>query len=398
MTRHGSHVSYYIGIGLTVGAAAWGSIRYGAGIPWEMWNEILVFLALIVYFHSRSVNISKRMNFSIGASIIFPVIYLYGTGTAMLLGAMAGIVDGVAGRKSWDRLIFNTAQLSLVALVGGVVYENLGGTFGTPVFPRDIWAMAVSGMAFILFNIGMVALVSALWYKSSWLSRLRAVGLGGLGSSMASGYIGVIFTMFAASYGLWGILLFGILLLELTELLQAGLTIKVERALRKELEEELVVDFKTQVYNFRYLNEWLADPKKEKVSALFLDIDDFKVFNDMYGHAEGDRVLTALAQTITKCVRSDDKVIRYGGEEFVVLLPCMGRLEAEKVAARIQQNLTKLPYAQWNQPITVSIGIAAYPEDAKDKHQLLLMADRAMYMAKSSGKNCYHLWTSEVSS
>ena len=195
---------------------------------------------------------------------------------------------------------------------------------------------------------------------------------------MASGYIGLIFAMFVASYDMWGVLLFGLLLVQLAELLQAGLVIRVERQLRKELEKELILDCKTQVYNFRYLNEWLADPKKEKMAALFIDIDDFKVFNDVYGHAEGDRVLTVLAQTIASCVRSNDKVIRYGGEEFVVLLPGKGRLEAEKVAARIQHNLRKLPYAQWSQPITVSIGIAAYPEDAADKHQLLLMADRAM--------------------
>ena len=396
MTRGNSHIPYYVGIGLTVVAAVWGSLRYAAGIPWEEWNELLVFLVLIIYFHSRSVNVGKRMSFSIGASIIFPIIYLYGIGAAMLLAAFAGLVDAVAGKKSWDRSIFNIAQLSLAALVGGVVYEKLGGSFRDPVFPHDVWAMAAAGIAFIVFNIGVVSLISAFWLHTNWWSRLRAIGLAGLVNSLASGYMGLIFAMFIASYDMWGVLLFGLLLVQLAELLQAGLVIKVERQLRKELEQELVLDCKTQVYNFRYLNEWLADPKKENMAVLFLDIDDFKVFNDVYGHAEGDRVLTVLAQTIASCVRSNDKVIRYGGEEFVVLLPDKGRLEAEMVAARIQQNLRKLPYAQWSQPITVSIGIAAYPEDASDKHQLLLMADRAMYTAKSSGKDCYHMWTSEV--
>ena len=121
-------------------------------------------------------------------------------------------------------------------------------------------------------------------------------------NSMASGYIGLIFAMFVASYDMWGVLLFGLLLVQLAELLQAGLVIRVERQLRKELEKELILDCKTQVYNFRYLNEWLADPKKEKMAALFIDIDDFKVFNDVYGHAEGDRVSTVLAQTIASCV------------------------------------------------------------------------------------------------
>jgi len=167
-----------------------------------------------------------------------------------------------------------------------------------------------------------------------------------------------------------------------------------EREKRRELEAELVIDEMTQAYNFRYLNNWLNDPSEEKLGVLFIDIDDFKVFNDLYGHAEGDVVLRIITETIKKSIRANDQVIRYGGDEFVVLLPNQDGAGAKKVGRRIQGNLSKLPFAICKQPITVSIGVATMPEDTTDKRELLLLADQAMYAAKSSGKNTLRVYYS----
>src|SRR5690606_36620786 len=111
--------------------------------------------------------------------------------------------------------------------------------------------------------------------------------------------------------------------------------VSVEREQRKQLEEELVIDEMTGAYNFRYLNNWLGEPSGEAMSLLFMDIDDFALFNDTYGHAEGDKVLALLVETIRKSVREDDHVIRYGGDEFVVLLRGVDAEGARRLAGRI---------------------------------------------------------------
>ena len=140
------------------------------------------------------------------------------------------------------------------------------------------------------------------------------------------------------------------------------------------------------------MNNWLSRPSDEKISLLFLDIDDFAVFNNTYGHAEGDKVLKKLVETISANVREGDHVIRYGGDEFVVFLKEMDPAGAKRVADRIARGLAALDDPKWKQPITVSIGIAAKPEQTTDKRELLLFADQAMYLAKDAGKDTIRMW------
>ena len=130
-----------------------------------------------------------------------------------------------------------------------------------------------------------------------------------------------MFTLFVAHYSTWGIVLLGLVFVQFSRFIEMGIRMSIERRMRQELEQELLIDTKTGVYNFRYLNEWLSNPVVEPTAVLFIDIDDFKVFNDRHGHAVGDQVLVSLAQLIRSVIRAGDKVIRYGGEEFVVLLP-----------------------------------------------------------------------------
>jgi len=214
-------------------------------------------------------------------------------------------------------------------------------------------------------------------------------------SSWSSGFIGIIFTFFVLRYELLGLLAFSALLIILSWLLQATAEVGAERALRKELEEELIIDEMTGAYNFRHLNNWLSEPSDEAVSLLFMDIDNFAAFNDTYGHAEGDRVLRLLVETIEKSIREGDHVIRYGGDEFVVFLKGMDAEKAKLVAERIMDNLAKLKDPKWKEPITVSLGIAAKPQHSSDKRQLLLFADQAMYNAKNSGKNNVRIYQAD---
>jgi diguanylate cyclase (GGDEF)-like protein len=123
------------------------------------------------------------------------------------------------------------------------------------------------------------------------------------------------------------------------------------------------------------------------LTALLLDLDHFKQINDSYGHALGDDVLAALGTTMQATVRASDFVGRYGGEEFVILLPDTEQQEAELVAEKIRAAVAAITVSGVTRPITASIGLAVFPADATDSVTLLRNADRALYTAKSNGRN-----------
>lgn len=125
------------------------------------------------------------------------------------------------------------------------------------------------------------------------------------------------------------------------------------------------------------------------LSALFIDIDNFKRFNDLYGHKIGDRVLSMVGATLRRCIRKIDSVGRYGGEEFLVVLPHTARRNAMKIARKISREIKDATSKKEALPegVTVSIGVTEMDQSTKDAFTLLDLADRAMYRAKALGKD-----------
>jgi diguanylate cyclase (GGDEF)-like protein len=123
------------------------------------------------------------------------------------------------------------------------------------------------------------------------------------------------------------------------------------------------------------------------LAALLLDLDHFKQVNDTHGHAAGDEVLAALGATLKATLRASDFVGRYGGEEFVILLPDTGYAEAQTTAEKIRTAVAAITVSGVSRPITASIGFAVFPDNAHDSMTLLRNADRALYSAKSNGRN-----------
>ena len=133
------------------------------------------------------------------------------------------------------------------------------------------------------------------------------------------------------------------------------------------------------------------------LAVFFLDLDNFKAINDHHGHQTGDRVLRVVAKRLATCVRSTDTVARLCGDEFTLILQGLDRIQdIRQVAQKILECLTPpLRLAGHDIPIQISIGIAVYPKDSTDPHQLLEIADQAMYRAKNCGGQCWYFATSE---
>ena len=174
---------------------------------------------------------------------------------------------------------------------------------------------------------------------------------------------------------------------------QAAIAIENSR-LYEETKQLATTDNLTGVWNRRYLDEYFqtelvrAQRFNRQVSILMIDIDDFKSFNDTYGHSSGDEIIRIVARAILNSCREIDMVGRYGGDEFAVILPEAGNSDAVSISERILATLEKNPFSTPNGTqlsITVSIGIASYPSDGKKAEQLFSLADAAMYRAKLAG-------------
>jgi diguanylate cyclase (GGDEF)-like protein len=179
-------------------------------------------------------------------------------------------------------------------------------------------------------------------------------------------------------------------MVELAAMAIAGLN------LRSKLENQSIRDGLTNLFNRHFLEIALerellrAGRNGSTLALMMIDVDHFKAFNDQCGHEAGDLVLRELAGCLQAAVRSEDIVCRYGGEEFVVLLPEISREMALEAAERLRERVATLRLEFRGAPLrqtSISVGLATYPEPASNAIDLLRMADRAMYQAKHAGRN-----------
>jgi len=162
------------------------------------------------------------------------------------------------------------------------------------------------------------------------------------------------------------------------------------------VKELTITDDVTRLYNSRYMYDYLDQEMRRsqryemELSIIFLDLDYFKNVNDTYGHLVGSRLLREIAKVIITCLRDVDIAVRYGGDEFVVILPSTPKKKAVLVAERIRDSMKNTVFLQ-SQGLkikqTASFGVASFPKDANNKLDLIRQADKAMYQIKNSSRD-----------
>ncbi len=173
--------------------------------------------------------------------------------------------------------------------------------------------------------------------------------------------------------------------------------IAIENAIfLNKVKELTITDDLTKLYNSRFLHtrlEYEVERARRfgyNLSMIFLDLDYFKDVNDRYGHLTGSKLLKEVAQVILKNIRNIDMVCRYGGDEFVVLLPETSKKNAVLAAKKLHQMINEAQFLAEegiNLHLTASFGVASFPKDAKNKEDLIHMADHAMYEIKNTTRD-----------
>lgn len=177
---------------------------------------------------------------------------------------------------------------------------------------------------------------------------------------------------------------------------QAGLAIENSQLYEKTV-MQANMDSLTELWNHGYF-QYLLQSELDKTKAtgtpltlMMVDIDDFKIYNDILGHQAGDRILKDLAGLLKNLSRKMDYVCRYGGEEFTIILPATEKKEAFQIAERLRQDIERHPFAHEevlpHKKLTVSLGLASCPEDGASASELIRASDKTLYQAKDKGKN-----------
>ena len=173
--------------------------------------------------------------------------------------------------------------------------------------------------------------------------------------------------------------------------------IALENAIHvKRIHELTITDDVTSLYNARHLNFVLeteiyrSNRYHYEFSLVFIDLDHFKEVNDTHGHLVGSKLLREIAEVVRGSLRLIDYAFRYGGDEFVILLPQTGKESATVVARRLHQRLNEARFIEdqnLNLHVTASLGLASFPVDANTKAELVRLADEAMYLVKNTSRN-----------
>ena len=191
--------------------------------------------------------------------------------------------------------------------------------------------------------------------------------------------------------------------LEVVSILADYAAIAIENArLYQRAEELAITDDVTGIHNSRYFHQILerelnrAHRYRRPLSVLFIDLDYFKVVNDTHGHQKGSQVLREVAQLLKSSIRSVDLIARYGGDEFIVVLPDTDAPTAARLGERLRATVARTEFLTPDRlglRLTASFGVAAYPDHAQTKEELIRFADQAMYRVKGRHRNAVHVPT-----
>lgn len=358
------------------------------------YTHLAFFTALNFFFSLLGVNLPSGMHLSLSYPFSMGLFLVFGPFISFLVMVPGTLANGIRRQRPLLVILFNIFQYAISLFLAHQVFQFLGGMESGLILSQHWYIIALT---FFTADVSNNLFVSIALYYFGY-GKLKDLFIKSLITDMTKIIpvyytIGIILALSYETQGLPGIVLVSLPLLSIFFILRDQ---EVILKSKKQAEEDAL----TGLYNRRYLDRWFDEHLEgilgqgQDLVAMLMDIDDFKQFNDTYGHQDGDKALQTIAQAIKKSVRDSDLVFRYGGEEFVVLLPGANCEIGSDIGQRICATIRNTPL-ETGSFLTVSIGMASLMEldpDEQNQEQLIRQADNAAYLAKFQGKDqlCTH--------
>ncbi|MDQ0482549.1 GGDEF domain-containing protein [Guptibacillus hwajinpoensis] len=347
-------------------------------------DEIIVILVIglvAIWFEWRPILLPSGEELSLVSPLLFTSSVLYGffPTACILLGST--IILACMKPSSWKPILFNGAQYALSVYVALQVYQLAGGIIGTldlnNVLSYSLYILCYQVMNFLFVTIFMY-ISTQTFISTDFKSNIIYLNLMALAT---------LVTKVIEQGEIIGIVLFVIVLWGL------GISYRTYYAMYNDFKILSIKDGLTNLYNHRHFQEKVEEVVvlDREVSLLLIDLDLFKLYNDQFGHPEGDKLLKEISKLLLDQTPKNVDAFRYGGEEFALILPDFNQTEALALAEKLRQAIAERDFYGADSMemghITVSIGISTYPEMADTKEQFIKNADLALYEAKKMRNN-----------
>jgi diguanylate cyclase (GGDEF)-like protein len=334
------------------------------------------------------VKVSHGNHLTLGDPVTISALWCHGPSLALLTLIPATLVQIFTQKRAFLNSLFNSGQYSLTVAISGALVNLFSGTKGAEQPFGQILLLLFTVFTFDMANILFVSLASAIDQEQPIWSILKVTVYADRRNSLVLIYIiNTTCALLAFYMGKTGMIFvfLGILSLLLQTRFQQELTQK---------DREAKTDPLTGLYNIRYMEDWLNKDLTQATNAtqcsvIFIDIDGLKNVNDLLGHEVGDAVLRHLSHLLKMFTRESDHVIRYGGDEFVIICEKTDLEAAKKIAQRILHATVTNPlvYDGIQTSYGISLGVASCPEHGDLGQDLIRLGDKAMYTAKRHGGN-----------
>src|SRR5919204_668498 len=369
-----------MGVALAVAGVA---VAAPAHVTNDRWTEFAFLLAGAAGAHYFVVHTSKNQVFHVGLAFAVAGALVLPPRLVVLMCVVQHLSDWAKERYAWYIQVFNIGNYVLAAMAAHEVTRLAG----TGVTTRQ-WGALVAGVGAC---VAFVAVNHVLLARMLWLARGRSLDESGLFA-----FESLLSDLVLALFGLTLVILWHVdpwalpIVFPPLFLIQRALTVP-------QLWAEARTDAKTELYNARHFSLELAAELRRAsrfrrpVSLLMADLDLLREVNNSHGHLAGDAVLRGVADVLRRVLRDYDTAARFGGEEFTVLLPETdgerARVIAERIPAGVEAHQFSLAPRPGTVNVTISVGVATFPDDGSTPEALLDAADTALYRAKLAGRN-----------
>ncbi|WP_054957735.1 bifunctional diguanylate cyclase/phosphohydrolase [Paenibacillus dakarensis] len=336
---------------------------------------------------------------SMDSSVYLACIFIYDAPFALTVILLNFIASIIYIRKiPWWKHLANFSIYSIMIAGSAFIFKVVGGQIG-PIENENLHAYIVALIVYFVLNVFLIGCYYYLFYKGTIYEVLKSFVKDTLLVYLSTLILSLVLSVLIVYNGVFGLALF------------IGLSIMLSYSYKQlfimynEIQEKAIKDQRTGLYNHSYFENLLDEEIKNArtlntpLSLAMIDIDDFKKYNDQFGHLKGDMLLGFLGNFLkNECAQAETIASRFGGEEFTILMPGYNVNKAEHFINSLRKKLNDTYYEGVEifpaGCLSFSAGIADYREDIHDKSQIVELADQALYYAKKQGKNNVHVYGS----